>query len=503
MAAAAPDAAVAKGPAAAAGAAATPEGRPTQQRPRHHLSNAHSPPGHHIGSPLVAFWTPSTMAHSPPVDPANPELSIPWDPHAEAAAVPPLLTRYPAKVLRVPGTALPLPPQQMRVPVPASAQPEGRRASRRGREKEKAKQRQRSGERRVPYPAALLPGPGGSHGWRPPGCGCWLDPNGLLARIPRDAGPPTTPACTLTPCQIHELMGALPRTVQWLPWYVVHSTDEHGFSCRELRRRTAGLRDLLLVLGTAEGDTLGAFMSRAPPQQTQNFDGCGETFVWTFRQGRLHVYRWSRKNDFFIRSFADGSFGLGGGGDGAAQALFVGADLQYGSTAPCATYDSPSLLGARPDAEARFELARVELWAFGPLDGGAGTEPPLVAPCTPVPDAAPAYPDSEGDDLSPNAADFGTPAPQLPPPPPPGVGGMLSPVSGRSLGRAASPGGAHTPGTTIGTRTPGASPQAAGRVSSGLADVVSPARQRRRRGPPACQWHLSDPGHHLCCLRTW
>eukprot|EP00756_Hemistasia_phaeocysticola_P050753 Hpha_TRINITY_DN25940_c0_g1::TRINITY_DN25940_c0_g1_i1::g.185225::m.185225 len=212
-------------------------------------------------------------------------------------------TPYPSQLLRIPGKTSALPPHNVLVRAPPKAT--SQRASR---QKGSRSPTPSPPDLRLGYSTKLLPGPGGVTGWRPAGCGCWVDPSGLLARI-RSGDDSVMPQTVLSPCMFHQLILALPSGIRWAPWWLVYSTDEHGYSQRSLRTRATGVWDMLLVVGTTQGDVFGAFLPNPPPRQTRDFEGSGDTFVWTFRQGRFESYFWSKENVYFMRSFSDGSWG--------------------------------------------------------------------------------------------------------------------------------------------------------------------------------------------------
>eukprot|EP01065_Artemidia_motanka_P026924 TRINITY_DN32164_c0_g1_i1.p2 TRINITY_DN32164_c0_g1~~TRINITY_DN32164_c0_g1_i1.p2 ORF type:complete len:440 (+),score=118.44 TRINITY_DN32164_c0_g1_i1:67-1320(+) len=369
---------------------------------------------------------------------------------------------HPTQALRIPGRTVPLPPYSALARPPARVVVKRPPRRRRRRASSPASP---AGDARTGYPATMLPGPGGVTGWRPQnGCGCWVDPAGLIAKICREDKEPYAPRCVLSPCQMHQLIPALPWSLRWAPWWLVYSTDEHGYSQRELRNRTAGLYQLLLVVSTPEGDVFGGFLSDAPLKKTWDFGGSGDTFVWSFRRGRLAVHRWAGENEFFLRSFTDLSWGLGGGGDVGGQALFLSSDVQTGRSAPCPTFGSPALVGP-PDSENGFAIASCELWAFAPPD----LDVQMARPSTPTPDA------EEGDDEASPAVQ--SPVPAMSPAP----GPLQTPTAQSPV--ASSVGVPATASPAVSSLPPGAS------------------TRRRRRGAGPCKWHLTDPEHHLCCMR--
>lgn len=72
----------------------------------------------------------------------------------------------------------------------------------------------------------------------------------------------------------------------------------------------------------------------------------------------LQVFRWSRRNNYFMLC-TDDAIGFGGGG---AFGLFLDEELSRGTSGPCVTFDSPPLA-----ADQDFACVEVELWGFGLL----------------------------------------------------------------------------------------------------------------------------------------
>eukprot|EP00163_Fabomonas_tropica_P018767 TRINITY_DN33166_c0_g1_i1.p1 TRINITY_DN33166_c0_g1~~TRINITY_DN33166_c0_g1_i1.p1 ORF type:complete len:814 (-),score=124.71 TRINITY_DN33166_c0_g1_i1:292-2733(-) len=163
----------------------------------------------------------------------------------------------------------------------------------------------------------------------------------------------------LTRADILQLHGELPRRCEQRDWELLYSTRKHGISLQTLYRLCPRRYSLLCVRST-DGQVFGALASEAWRVHHTYF-GSGETFVWRLReQGdnaerKLEVFKWSRKNNYFMLGKED-SIAFGGGGH---FALYIDADLASGSSGPCTTFDSEQLT-----TEQDFGVLDVEVWGF-------------------------------------------------------------------------------------------------------------------------------------------
>ncbi|NWH66815.1 TLDC2 protein, partial [Geococcyx californianus] len=94
-----------------------------------------------------------------------------------------------------------------------------------------------------------------------------------------------------------------PRLTQQ-PWHLLFSTARDGFSLRTLYRRggQSGSPALLLIRDT-EAQAFGAFSATAI-RRSKGFYGTGETFLFSFSP-ELKVFRWTGRNNFFLKGDVD------------------------------------------------------------------------------------------------------------------------------------------------------------------------------------------------------
>jgi hypothetical protein len=216
-------------------------------------------------------------------------------------------------------------------------------------------------------------------------------------------------------CITHEILASLPRRYHDSPWSPVFSTDLDGFSLNQLLRRAEGVTGACVLLaavvprasarhhqspasgappppGTpalaqrppglmSDETVIGAFLSDPPGvgHGLHKFFGSDETFVFTFPArddadspttgsttaphcGR-RTSHWAENNnrEFILASHA--CIGVGGGKDGAA--IYLGADLQFGSSSlHCETFSCGPLLSGDAHGLRHVDFAVHRLWLF-------------------------------------------------------------------------------------------------------------------------------------------
>ena len=95
----------------------------------------------------------------------------------------------------------------------------------------------------------------------------------------------------------------------------VFCTARHGFSLRSLYRRCeARDQPALLIINTDTNITFGAFLSH-PPAISDTFYGTGESWLFSYREGRLRIFPWTGENNFILQ--------------GNTQSIVVGAGNRY------------------------------------------------------------------------------------------------------------------------------------------------------------------------------
>ncbi|XP_014014516.1 nuclear receptor coactivator 7 isoform X1 [Salmo salar] len=152
---------------------------------------------------------------------------------------------------------------------------------------------------------------------------------------------------------LESLANHLPARTQGYPWNLVYSTAIHGTSLKTLYRQMAHIDSpVLLVIKDMEKKVFGAFSSH-PFRVSDCCYGTGETFVYSFGPA-FKAYRWSGENSYFIRGHMD-SLQIGGGG--GLFGLWLDADLYYGASFPCHTFNNQPL-----STQQDFTVQDLEVW---------------------------------------------------------------------------------------------------------------------------------------------
>uniref|UniRef100_U3KDS1 TLDc domain-containing protein n=1 Tax=Ficedula albicollis TaxID=59894 RepID=U3KDS1_FICAL len=139
------------------------------------------------------------------------------------------------------------------------------------------------------------------------------------------------------------------------PWHLLYSTARDGFSLRTLYR--SGARPdspALLLIRDTEAQAFGAFSASAI-RSSSGFYGTGETFLFSFCP-ELKVFRWTGRNDFFVKG--DVNLLMVGGGSGRFG-LWLDGDLHRGGSQPCETFDNETL-----SQREEFCIQDLEMWGL-------------------------------------------------------------------------------------------------------------------------------------------
>ncbi|NXR16252.1 TLDC2 protein, partial [Semnornis frantzii] len=150
-----------------------------------------------------------------------------------------------------------------------------------------------------------------------------------------------------------QLSPHLPPRLTKQPWQLLYCSERDGCSLRTLYQRGGrpGSPALLLVRDT-ELQAFGAF-STSSIRYSEGFYGTGETFLFSFSP-ELKVFRWTGRNDFFLKGDVDLlMIGAGSGRFG----LWLDGALQHGGSLPCETFDNETL-----SARDLFRVRSLELW---------------------------------------------------------------------------------------------------------------------------------------------
>ncbi|NWX16177.1 TLDC2 protein, partial [Aegotheles bennettii] len=147
----------------------------------------------------------------------------------------------------------------------------------------------------------------------------------------------------------------LPPRLRQQPWHLLYCTDRDGFSLQNLYRHGGqpGSPALLLIRDT-EAQAFGAFLATAIRCST-GFYGTGETFLFSFSP-ELKVFRWTGRNNFFVKGDVD--LLMVGGGSGRFG-LWLDGDLHRGGSQPCETFNNESL-----SSREVFCIQDLEVWGL-------------------------------------------------------------------------------------------------------------------------------------------
>ncbi|KAI0564923.1 hypothetical protein FGB62_22g023 [Gracilaria domingensis] len=173
----------------------------------------------------------------------------------------------------------------------------------------------------------------------------------------------------LTPEHFVEILSlGVPARFQESALELVYSTNLHGISLHTLYHRSEKRSPTIIAIRDTHGNVFGCYGSHPWKATATRYYGSGESFVFGAEDDRnLKVFKWSRTNSYF--QFTSNTFLALGGGAGSHFALWLDEDLLMGTTASCATFDSPPLTFASADEEksnTEFKIVSLEVWAFVP-----------------------------------------------------------------------------------------------------------------------------------------
>ncbi|NXM94201.1 TLDC2 protein, partial [Sylvia borin] len=154
---------------------------------------------------------------------------------------------------------------------------------------------------------------------------------------------------------VPQLGPQLPPRLTQQPWHLLYSTGRDGFSLRTLYRSAARPDSpALLLIRDTEAQAFGAFSASAI-RSSSGFYGTGETFLFSFCP-ELKVFRWTGRNDFFVKG--DVNLLMVGGGSGRFG-LWLDGDLHHGGSQPCETFDNETL-----SHREEFCIQDLEMWGL-------------------------------------------------------------------------------------------------------------------------------------------
>ncbi|XP_065575858.1 GTPase-activating protein skywalker-like isoform X2 [Artemia franciscana] len=165
----------------------------------------------------------------------------------------------------------------------------------------------------------------------------------------------------------------------WLPIRItvyqptlLFTSEEHGYSLTTLFTKVENHSPTVIIIKTSMGEVFGAYCSspwrkrneKAAFGSKQGYFGTGETFVFTLLP-EMNKYPWvgiegSTSNDskgtgLFMA--ADNYMLVIGGGNG--QAIYIDADLRFGNTDTCLTFNNRPLCPTKD-----FEIQVIEVIGF-------------------------------------------------------------------------------------------------------------------------------------------
>jgi len=148
---------------------------------------------------------------------------------------------------------------------------------------------------------------------------------------------------------------AFPKGLQMKEWNLLYSTSKHGISLHTLYRRLQEKKGpTVLVVEDCNHFIFGAFLSEKI-HVAKSYYGTGETFLFSVSP-TVNVYKWTRKNTFFMICEED-SLAIGGGG--TSFGLWLDESFDRGCSSPCDTFDNPTMA-----SEEQFQCYNLEVWGF-------------------------------------------------------------------------------------------------------------------------------------------
>ena len=205
----------------------------------------------------------------------------------------------------------------------------------------------------------------------------------------------------LSPPLMDSLLDFVPDAHKFENFWLKFSLVRDGSCLDTFRQYTRASSTTVLAIQTTKGDVFGSFTTSPWENHGSECFGNGESFVWKMRMNRdteydqahleseIDVYPYSGFNST-IQVCTNNMIALGGTEievssplgisyqdyqkdytkerllhQEAGYAIALHDDLSHGTTAPCPTFCSPSLLG---DSGEFFEVQNLEVWTFTPLE---------------------------------------------------------------------------------------------------------------------------------------
>ncbi|TFY50507.1 hypothetical protein EVG20_g11476, partial [Dentipellis fragilis] len=200
-------------------------------------------------------------------------------------------------------------------------------------------------------PPSGAPGFAGDRAWNTRGFE--FDARGVEKRGVKLVGRKEVTEAVLSEGAANEIWPYLPALAR-LPktWNLLYSLDQHGISLQTLYSRCENhLGGALVVIKDSSGAVFGVWMGEGIRMSRGSYYGSGESvpvlgrFLFTFSD-KLHVYKWTGKNDYV--ALCEPKYISFGGGDGH-YGLYLDDTLLDGSSARCPTFGNEPLCAPGPN----------------------------------------------------------------------------------------------------------------------------------------------------------
>eukprot|EP01156_Anaeramoeba_ignava_P015748 Anaeramoba_ignava/a615443_16.p1 GENE.a615443_16~~a615443_16.p1 ORF type:complete len:495 (-),score=198.96 a615443_16:105-1466(-) len=154
--------------------------------------------------------------------------------------------------------------------------------------------------------------------------------------------------------RIESIHKELPKLLQKLNWELLYSTGQHGTAISTFFTKTKGQDDIIICFENEKGEVFGTYLA-VSLKQDPHYYGSGRMFLFTFYP-HFQVFRWTRRNSFFVLSTKQ-TFAFGGG---SHYGIWFNKNLYEGASDFCETFNNPQLCSQK-----RFMITRIEIWKIG------------------------------------------------------------------------------------------------------------------------------------------
>ena len=180
----------------------------------------------------------------------------------------------------------------------------------------------------------------------------------------------------LTGNELRQIIARCPARTHIWKWKLFYSTAIHGISMNTLYSNCENVEESILIIHSSTNDRFGAFVdctwtvcaeyrgsvdcfvfqfvNRCDADTEPDDDGDSEQNGKLQSPHKLKVFKASGKVPYFMRNDME-SVTIGAG---ACSAIYFDADLNFGRSTECSTYDSPRLSQDSP-----FQITTLEIWA--------------------------------------------------------------------------------------------------------------------------------------------